>query len=96
VKISLRFQYLKYIGVQVANCSKLTLFAGEGDEAHQGTSRDPQAATRGRGGGQRGGAQRGGSNNVQRDHCHKDMHKAAVANHHRKDRALRKQGGPAV
>ncbi|DBB14004.1 hypothetical protein WJX82_002006 [Trebouxia sp. C0006] len=68
---------------------------GEGDEA-QGTSRDPQAATRGRGGGQRGGAQRGASNNVQRDHRHKDMHKAAVANHHRKDRALRKQGGPAV
>ncbi|KAL0032304.1 hypothetical protein WJX79_003738 [Trebouxia sp. C0005] len=68
---------------------------GEGDEG-QGTSRDPQAATRGRGGGQRGGAQRGGSNNVQRDHRHKDMHKAAVANHHRKDRALRKQGGPAV
>lgn len=69
---------------------------GEGDGAHQGPSRDPQAATRGRGGGQRGGSQRGGSSNVQRDHRHKDMHKAAVANHHRKDRALRKQGGPAV
>lgn len=69
---------------------------GEGDGAHQGPSRDPQAATRGRGGGQRSGSQRGGSSNVQRDHRHKDMHKAAVANHHRKDRALRKQGGPAV
>ena len=95
MKISLRFQHLKHVRVQVAHSNKLILFAGEGDEA-QGTSRDPQAATRGRGGGQKGGAQRGASNNVQRDHRHKDMHKAAVANHHRKDRALRKQGGPAV
>ncbi len=28
-------------------------------------------------------------------HAHKDKHKAAIANHHRKDRALRKMGPPA-
>ncbi|KAK9801941.1 hypothetical protein WJX73_008497 [Symbiochloris irregularis] len=29
-----------------------------------------------------------------RSHAQKDKHKAAVANHHRKDRAMRKMGGP--
>ncbi|KAK9819644.1 hypothetical protein WJX72_000683 [[Myrmecia] bisecta] len=28
-------------------------------------------------------------------HAHKDKHKAAIGNHHRKDRALKKMGGPA-
>lgn len=30
-----------------------------------------------------------------RTHAFKDEHKAAIGNHHRKDRALRKMGGPA-
>lgn len=80
----------------VVSSVRSSMPAGNGDEPHQGTHRDPEAATRGRGGAHRGGAQRGGSSSVQRDHRHKDTHKAAVANHHRKDRALRKQGGPAV
>ena len=38
---------------------------------------------------------RGGAPGQDRgSHAHKDKHKAAIANHHRKDRALRKQGGP--
>lgn len=41
-------------------------------------------------------ARRGGNlTNVQRDHRRKDTNKAAVGNHHRKDRALRKMGGSA-
>ncbi|KAL3156739.1 hypothetical protein ABBQ38_001014 [Trebouxia sp. C0009 RCD-2024] len=64
------------------------------DDGTQASTHGGETATRGRGS-QRGGGQRGGSNSVQRDHRHKDMHKAAVANHHRKDRALRKQGAPA-
>lgn len=31
-----------------------------------------------------------------RTHAFKDAHKAAIGNHHRKDRALRKAGGPAT
>ncbi|KAL3132505.1 hypothetical protein ABBQ32_009050 [Trebouxia sp. C0010 RCD-2024] len=65
------------------------------DDGTQASIRGGETATRGRGS-QRGGGQRGGSDSVQRDHRHKDMHKAAVANHHRKDRALRKQGAPAL
>lgn len=65
------------------------------DGGAQEPARGADTAARGRGS-QRGGGQRGGSSNVQRDHRHKDMHKAAVANHHRKDRALRKQGPPGL
>ena len=40
-------------------------------------------------------ARRGGNlTNAQRDHRRKDTNKAAVGNHHRKDRALRKAGAP--
>lgn len=83
------------VGVTFLCISSLNGHVLGADDAAQGLSQGNHTAARGRGS-QRGGNQRGDRSNEQRDHRHKDMHKAAVANHHRKDRALRKQGGPAV
>ncbi len=57
-------------------------------EENGGTSSHAQPAA-GRGGGT---VQHAGN---RRTHAFKDAHKAAIGNHHRKDRALRKMGGPA-
>ncbi|GBF96800.1 hypothetical protein Rsub_09656 [Raphidocelis subcapitata] len=46
----------------------------------------------GRGGGRGGGEGEGEGGGDARRHAYKEAHKSAIANHHRKDRALRKQG----
>jgi activating signal cointegrator complex subunit 2 len=59
-----------------------------------GPGRGEGSGGRGRGGGRgppTGG--RGGESSEARDHRYKDQHKSAIANHHRKDRALKKAMG---
>ncbi|EFJ49762.1 hypothetical protein VOLCADRAFT_89548 [Volvox carteri f. nagariensis] len=73
--------------------------AADGSDSSEDEGRGAQAA-HGRGGGGRGGqggaggrgSGEGGGSGDRRQHDRKEKNKAAVANHHRKDRALRKQG----
>ena len=65
--------------------------SGAGTEDDSSANRGVHRA-RGRGRG-RGG--REGPSDVHRARVFKDANKAAIGNHHRKDRALRKMGGPA-
>jgi len=64
------------------------IVAGESGADGAAARSVPDGGRRGRGHGQGG---RGQGRNA---HAFKDSHKAAIANHHRKDRALRKTGGP--
>ncbi len=67
--------------------------ATDGGGGSAAGGRDRRGGGRGRGGGGRGrGGREGGSGDTQRDRLRKDQNKAAVANHHRKERAARKAG----
>lgn len=72
---------------------QMLIIAGTQDD--RGNSGQP--ADQGRSGGQgmgRGG--RKGYSDMRQARQFKDMNKAAIGNHHRKDRALKKTGGPAM
>ena len=58
---------------------------GEGGSSGGGRGRGGGGGRGGRGGGRGGGGGRG-------SFAHKDKNKAAIANHHRKDRAMKKTG----
>lgn len=66
---------------------------GEGEAAG---GAGPGSSDAGRGGdgrgGRRGGGRGGGQGGARGDHRFKDQHKSAIANHHRRDRAIAKQG----
>jgi len=70
--------------------------AGRSDGGGHGRGRDGGGSDSGGGRGRAGrggaGGSVGASANPQRDHARKDKNKAAVGNHHRKDRAARKTG----
>jgi activating signal cointegrator complex subunit 2 len=63
---------------------------GQGDEGEDGE--EDGEGGQGGGGGRGGGRGGGGGGRGPPNYARKEQNKAAVANHHRKDRALRKQG----
>ena len=74
--------------------SSLTVCAAAAEEAEvqqNGTGGGRASQFGGRGRGRALSAEQGN----RRTHAFKDANKAAIGNHHRKDRALRKLGGPA-
>lgn len=66
---------------------------GDGDAAG-GAALDGSSAGRGGGGGRggRGGGRGGARGGARGDHRFKDQHKSSMANHHRRERAIAKQG----